>query len=336
MNLTILNQTTIAVTVGWTPVPGCAGYVFLRDGVRVSNTWDPTRRQVKFALDGKPHVFAVQAVSVADSGTIQIGVPAPSPQPSPPPPPTPGGFNSVAQIIADMEPPSEGAAHGAVRQTAMLSYNAPPAGTASVEAWGQVYADASNVYPANVRVEVKNMETHVWSKSQKKWVRVQAVKEPGGTLYAYNFASHIASDKRSEPDGGVSVTMQDKYLFHFFPTAHAPVTESDVGGIFVTCAARLILDNPAGPNNLAQAKFLANVGADFYPAGGTYSFNNNANVGIGGGKYKYLTAQWKPLNFYTGGPPAVIDAPTTKYPTQAWTETQLETNPPALNTMGQP
>lgn len=85
MNLTVLNQTGLAVTVGWTPVPGCAGYVFYRDGVRVSNTWNPTRSQVKFALDGNPHTFKVEAVAAVDSGTIQIGAPTPIPQPQPAP-----------------------------------------------------------------------------------------------------------------------------------------------------------------------------------------------------------------------------------------------------------
>jgi hypothetical protein len=246
-------------------------------------------------------------------------------------------LNSVATVLYDMQPLNESNGHGALSGSGlapMLSYNAPPAGTGFVEAWGQVYADTTNTYPANVRVAVKNVETYIWSLSQAKWVRVQAVSSPGGALYTYNFASHVAGDKRTEPDGSVSVTPQDNYLFHFFPTSHAAINPSDVGGVFTTFAAHLILDNPAGPDNINQARFVADSGADYYPTGGNYAYKNNVNVGVGAGRLVYLTRNWKAISFYTGGPSTVLATGNT--PSAAWTESQLQANPPPMDGMGQP
>lgn len=60
------------VLLSWTPVPGCMGYVFFRDGVRVANTWDPSRSSIKFSTtDGLPHTYGVDAIDNGDLGTVK-------------------------------------------------------------------------------------------------------------------------------------------------------------------------------------------------------------------------------------------------------------------------
>jgi hypothetical protein len=73
MTLTKLSETSTKITLGWTPVPNCIGYVFYADGQRVSNTWDPNRSQVTFAKG--PAKFKVQAVGVEDEGVYPSGPP---------------------------------------------------------------------------------------------------------------------------------------------------------------------------------------------------------------------------------------------------------------------
>lgn len=69
--LTVLSETKTTLTLGWTPVVGAAGYEFLVDGTRVSNTWDATRSSVKF---GKPdtgeHTYSVVVLGKTDEGDL--------------------------------------------------------------------------------------------------------------------------------------------------------------------------------------------------------------------------------------------------------------------------
>lgn len=81
--LTVLSQNNLKITVAWTPPAGVAGYVFSRDGQRVSSTFDPAKSQVTFGIpDGQPHTFAVEALGALASGSVGVN--------QPPPPPTSG------------------------------------------------------------------------------------------------------------------------------------------------------------------------------------------------------------------------------------------------------
>ena len=75
-----------------------------------------------------------------------------------------------------------------------------------------------------------------------------------------------------------------------------------------------ILDNPAGPDDRATARFVANVGGDYYPKTTGPGLLNNR--GIGGGKFKYVKASWRSFAMTT------------------LTEKQLMNNPPPLTLPG--
>ena len=74
MKLVKVSETPTTITLGWDPVPGADGYLFYKDGVRVSKTFDPNRRTVQFS---KPGTYRVEAVAY---NVIGIGN-------YPPPPP---------------------------------------------------------------------------------------------------------------------------------------------------------------------------------------------------------------------------------------------------------
>jgi len=69
MELRKIAETAATVTLGWDPVPGADGYLFYADGQRVSRTFDPKRRTVKFSKG--PASFVVEAVRFArvDAGS---------------------------------------------------------------------------------------------------------------------------------------------------------------------------------------------------------------------------------------------------------------------------
>lgn len=88
MQLTIVKQTAKTVTLGIGGVPAaCDGFVFKKDGTRVSNTWDSTKNQVTFGIDSQQHSLTVSAQGEIDSASVIIN--------GPPNPPTPTGLGSV-------------------------------------------------------------------------------------------------------------------------------------------------------------------------------------------------------------------------------------------------
>ena len=76
ITLTKISETSSKITLGWTPVPGCIGYVFYADDTRVSNTWDPNKSQVTFSKG--PSKFRVDAVGVEDTGAYPSVTPPPT------------------------------------------------------------------------------------------------------------------------------------------------------------------------------------------------------------------------------------------------------------------
>jgi hypothetical protein len=68
-----ISETATTITLGWVPPPGAIGYVFYRDGARVSNTWDGTKASIKIEKAAKIEVEAV--------GSLAKGV---WPMPAPP------------------------------------------------------------------------------------------------------------------------------------------------------------------------------------------------------------------------------------------------------------
>ena len=90
ITLTVLAETAKTLTVGWTPVSGAAGYEFLVDGKRVSNTWDATRWSAKFSKpDSGEHTYSVLVLGKTDEGDLvwpAVGPPPPSGVTPPQPP----------------------------------------------------------------------------------------------------------------------------------------------------------------------------------------------------------------------------------------------------------
>ena len=244
-------------------------------------------------------------------------------------------INSLDRILYSMNGTHEGAPHGVPTsfswaQGPSLGSVSPPVGMSAITGWGQIYADATDMQPANVRVELRNMETYVWSNSRNEWTRVQAASGVDGAHYleAFTGNSSMPASLRTEADGGVSTAMDAGYNFHFWPAGErGTLTEpSDVGAVYTTVQARLILDDPAGPDNRSQARYLANAGADWWRTLTATFGDGTNNPGVGQSRFSYLTSDWTALDFYTGGP--IATAP------NSWSEDQLRTSNPPTNAMG--
>lgn len=103
--LTVLSETKAALTLGWTPVVGATGYVFLVDGERLSNTWDATRSSVKFAKpDAGGHVYEVVVLNTLQDGKLEW--PAVTPPPAPPSGWTVAAPGSTGQEVTTISHPA--------------------------------------------------------------------------------------------------------------------------------------------------------------------------------------------------------------------------------------
>lgn len=232
--------------------------------------------------------------------------------------------NSVADVIADMNNPNEGFPHGVPSYYNWYSgpvlypnANTPPTTYQAITMWGQVYEAAQGSTATNIRVELRAAQCWVWSISQHKWIELLNTPQVQGAHFDESFATNnsINADLRNEPDGGISTTMVPDYNFHFWPTGNrATINPSDVGGVYTTVQARLIEDNPTGTNDLSAAKYLVNVGADYWTTT-TSAYPNNAAVFEG--RFDYASPQWQSFNAISwtanqvlANPPPVADAPT--------------------------
>ena len=278
------------------------------------------------AADGGP---APAEQADAPDGT-DPDAPAPA-NDTPSPPATAGGAaNSVDRVAYSMNGPHEGSPHGVPSSfdwghVPVVVNAVAPAGMGSITGFGQIYADSTNAHPANVRVELRDMATYVWSRSQGKWQRIQVSDGVGGAHYVEDFAGNSSTEThlRTEPDGGVSTDMVPGYNFHFWPQGERATLSNpgDIGAVYTTVMARLIVADPSGPDNRGAARYLANVGGDWWRSKGATFGDGSNNPGVGQGRMSYIGTDWTAIDFYTGGP--LTTSP------NAWSEAQLRSsNPP--------
>ena len=242
-----------------------------------------------------------------------------------------GTLNSVATIQYDMDGPHEAAPAGVPTdwswaQHPVVDNAVPPSDCTSLTAWGTVYAVAGATEPTGVRVELKDIESYVFLKSQDKWVRAQASVQVTGWHDANDFSnSGLAVNWNSEPDGGISADLVSGHNVEFYPTgARGTIDPSDVAGAYTTVQARLI-----GPD-AATAQYLANMGGDWWQNATVGYGDGSHNPGIGQGRFVRLGTNWQAVSFYSGGGygPAA-------YP-PGWGAAQLAASNPPLDGMGLP
>jgi hypothetical protein len=235
------------------------------------------------------------------------------------PPATP---NSLDLIISDMQGPHQGMMDG-VSETCTWCYqprinygnNPSRGGYTAFTQWGVIFLEKGTDVPPNVRIQIRHLRAYVFSKQRLTWQPLQAAHTMCGYHYPNDFTeAPTPANTRTEPDGTRSITMVKGFNYHFWPCGpHVAIDPGDIGGIFTTYQARLIPDTPTGPNHLAEARFLAHSGADYWLNPPTGQGNPIENDDVALGKFKFLTPQWQSFNMHT------------------MTEAELRTNPPPLD-----
>jgi hypothetical protein len=193
--------------------------------------------------------------------------------------------------------------------------NGSPCG--AMDYWGTVYVDARGNPSKNTRVNIRNCQASWLDSSTNQWTTWGPDIAPEGVEdYPEKFDGPTApANVRKEPDRSISVLPASGMTSHFYgPYPRIPIDPNHFAGVVTVCEMRLVLDNPDGPDDRAVARFLGNVGGDFYPSTTGAGIPNNR--GIGGGKFKYIRTDWRSFAMTT------------------LTEKQLKSNPPPLTLLG--
>lgn len=147
----------------------------------------------------------------------------------------------------------------------------------------------------NTRVQVRNLRVYILSNATKKWTAVDTAAAPWSELWKYPFSyagDSKAAGTRSEATGGYSVKPVYPYFHHGYGTTYAIPNPADIRAVYVAMDFRLAVDNPQKPDDRSKAKYVVDVGADYYPGQGQ-SWGTGFAPGVGNGRYLLATAGWR-------------------------------------------
>ncbi|MFK7965133.1 MAG: hypothetical protein AB8C46_14320 [Burkholderiaceae bacterium] len=170
--------------------------------------------------------------------------------------------------------------------------------------WFVVFEGAGNS-ANNLRVQVRYPQSWFLSQREDRWMPLVRTRKTGWFLATKDDVTWIdqSMDIQQAPDGSLAfaVTKATPYVYHGI-AGEGPVdighAVDDMAAVFTTVQARLVLDDPDGPDEREQAVWLLQSGADYYPRADTHA-KEAIPPGVGLSRSKRLTAQWQTFNFAT-------------------------------------
>ncbi len=216
-------------------------------------------------------------------------------------------LQTIQRLATDMRLPHEGSPHGVPEsygwtKRPRLAMANNPGKFKSMVAWGQVYEAVEGSLSTNTRIQIKDMRAYQLSKSDLKWRVLQSSRRVEGAAYREDFLNNAnkKADQRTEPDGSISVKLSKNYNYHFWPaTSRVNINPSDIRGLLVTVYARLIPDRAQARQDFGKARYVLDVGGDYWSSQ-TANWNNfKTNGEIGMGRFKYLTKNWQMFSMTT-------------------------------------
>lgn len=264
----------------------------------------------------------------------------PEAQPAAEPAPQPQTVNSTKTIVEDMTKPNEVKLQGAPAGPGWtrgpeLVMGSEPKGSSAPDYWnpgnGRYKSDSwwNAMIPwfviyigegneaSNTRVEIRNLVVHYQSKKTGQWHLLD--RSEGGVGGGYH-PTHLqgahfesANPRRSGEHGTVSIKPRSGYAVHgWWDKGRVEMDGADIKNIAVSMQARLVLDDPQGPDDRAKARFLVQTGADYWPDRQTtlHAFAPaQYNPGVGFGRFKLAGTEWQAFNFTTMPPEQIESDP---------------------------
>jgi hypothetical protein len=195
--------------------------------------------------------------------------------------------------------------------------------------WMVIFDGVGNA-ATNTRVELRNMKAYYKSRSSGQWILLSQ-----GTLEGENYPKGLNAVQSGRPDivsvgkGVVSVRPPSTDLhFHGWCCARALPAPADIAAIHITLQARLTVHDTGRPDDRSAARYLVQVGGDYYPDASTKNkafTPDNWNPGIGLSRSKLVGNAWKSFSFTT------IDVGVQVPGGAAISEAELRRAPPPLD-----
>lgn len=239
----------------------------------------------------------------------------------------PAPLNSVDLIVSDQQRAHNGVLplHPLVdwKNVPVIQAGNNATSMGAAVTWGVLFADGRPANAAlrpetgNTRVQVRGIQTWLLSKATGSWHLV-ADKEESGGAYPENFGHNNAGpiNVRSEPEG-ISARLDfssGRNAWHFW-NPRGTLDQTDIAAMYGTFQARLILDDPNGPDDRGfwSSRLLAGAGLDYWKTlGSPWPTNRGASIG----RFKFVTPQWRAFNTTTATaqqlratPPPLAEAP---------------------------
>ena len=152
---------------------------------------------------------------------------------------------------------------------------------------------------SNTRVQMRGLKLYVLSRSTNQWRQLTSVNDVGGEFCPQGSNYHSCTGglaKQYEPDGGVSIKPRWGQDLHGWYGSRQAIQGWDIKAVFVTMQAKLVVDNPWLADDRWRARYLLDVGADYYPE------MANSSVflpGVGVSRAKLVKPDWQSFNFIT-------------------------------------
>lgn len=174
----------------------------------------------------------------------------------------------------------------------------------AVGAWATLYAQAGFARVKNTGIEFKNMR--IWGYSESLGWKLIEWANPIGSFYDENFTNdyhkEFPNNYFNDPNTKTTRIKLDNsnvgFNYHPFSSQNdlASIGLSDLTYIISTMDVRLVVWDSTKPNDMSKAKYVANIGGDWWAyKGATWQPDWSANRDICVSQYRTITPNWKTL-----------------------------------------
>jgi hypothetical protein len=146
----------------------------------------------------------------------------------------------------------------------------------------------------NSRVQVKDLRFFILSGKTGQWRQVVLQARPEVTLWKYPFSAAgqaCGSALRDEKTAGVSVLPAYPLFLHGWGRPRS-IDPADVAATFTAMEFRLIVDDPHKRDDRRLARYVVDVGADYYPDQ-SLRWSLDFAPGIGNGRMLLARPAWR-------------------------------------------
>jgi hypothetical protein len=237
--------------------------------------------------------------------------------------------NSVDTVVADMRrmndlplvgaPPGPGWSTGPghvtmgnrARGSATPSYWQPTNRAWKSDEWWRVLLpwivifDGEGNAATNTRIELRELKAYYKSRATGQWkLIVRGPVEGENYPKSLTGTQTIAADLRKK-DATMGVTIKPvsgRHAFHGWCCGPSLIDPPDIAAVHVTTQARLVVDDPSRADDRSQARYLVQVGADYYPTATTKISEfapTGYNPGVGLSRFKLVKSEWQAISFTT-------------------------------------